>query len=126
MDYTKRNVEQVRHLIEQKNGSQPFSATAGSIAPIINDMDHHPYTRFYRGVEYFPEPIIFEREAGWRPIENQCYQVNIPPQKVEHPHSCYQNACSTVLPCYPQYLTKDSDKELLDTLLNHTCIVQYR
>jgi hypothetical protein len=40
---------------------------------VVNDMDHHPYTRCFRGVYYSSEPIVMEREAGWRPLHNKCY-----------------------------------------------------
>ncbi len=94
--------------------------------PIINDMDHHPYSRFYRGVYYFPEPIVFDREVGWRPSQDTCYDVNLPYIQEQQQNHCYQNACSTTLPCYPEYLKKNSDKLMLDTMLNNACIIQYR
>jgi hypothetical protein len=59
---------------------------------------------------------------------DDCYRViepdNIPRPNL--PNNCFQAPCSTVYPCYPEYLTKYSDKEALDLILNKTCIVQYR
>lgn len=121
-----RSVEQVRGLIKQKTSDHPYFATNQSVLPIVNDMDHHPYTRWYRGVYYYPDPIVMEREAGWRKQRNACYDINIPPQKVHRPNHCFEAPCSTIFPCYPEYLTKFSDRENLDVMINNACIVQYR
>lgn len=124
---TNVNVATVRTEISKiRQEDNLYRATSDSILPVLNDMDHHPYTRFFRGVYYYPDPVIMEREAGWRPQEEACYGLQIPPKRDVQPNHCYQSACSTVYPCYPEYLEKDSDKPLLDTLLNKACIVQYR
>lgn len=120
---TEQNIHTVRSQIDKKLSGYHY---APSIKPILNDMDHHPYTRYFRGVYYHPNPVIIEREAGWRPEKQPCNSLQIPPKKDRTPRHCYQNACSTVFPCYPEYLEKESDKPLLDTLLNRACIVQYR
>jgi hypothetical protein len=125
-EITNRNIESVRNNINKKIGSNPYIASNASILPVINDMDHHPYSRFFRGVYYYENPVIFEREAAWRPSQDNCYDVNIPIIQEEPLEHCFQNACSTVLPCFPEYLKKYSDKPLLDTLLNNACVVQYR
>jgi hypothetical protein len=121
-----QNVEAVRRQIARKTGSVPSFATNETATHVITDIDHWPYNRYFRGVYYFPEPVIMEREAGFRELNNSCYDFNPVPQKDQQPNHCFQTACSTVYPCYPEYLQKFSDKELLDTMLNRACVVQYR
>ena len=72
------------------------------------------------------EPVIAEREAGWRKRQDSCYKVNAPPIRDNYPNHCFQSACSTIYPCYPEYMTKYADKEAMDLLLNKSCVTQYR
>ena len=120
------NVSSVRKQIAMKQGSYPFYGTSDGVVSVTTDMDHFPYTRFYRGVPSSSEPIVFEREAGWRPIRNSCYSVNNCDKKSNYPNHCFEGACSTVFPCYPQYLQRFSDRDALNVQLNSECIVNYR
>jgi len=87
---TQTNIESLRGEIQKKiNG--PYFANSTTVNKVITDMDHHPYTRWFRGVYYYPEPVIMEREAGWRPIQNVCYTVNIP-NRGEEPHRACPNS----------------------------------
>ena len=105
---------------------KPYLANNMSVTNIVTDYDHWPYNRWYRGVYYYPEPIIAEREAGWRPLHNSCYAINIPSEPEQKPHNCFEAPCTTTFPCYPEYLTKQADKNALDTMINNACIIQYR
>lgn len=125
-EITSNNIELLRTQISKKISSVPYFATNNLARGVITDMDHHPYSRWFRGVYYNPEPIVMEREAGWRPLENNCYNLIIPPQKEIAPEHCFEVPCTTTLPCYPKYLTKYADKEALDIMINNTCIPQYR
>ena len=40
--------------------------------------------------------------------------------------SVFKTASKAVLPVFPEYLRKYSDKELMETVLNNACIVKYR
>ena len=120
------NEQKIKNQILLKKGSEPYFPSYNNIKEIVTDIDHLPYTRFYRGMYKNDKPIIFEREAGWRPIRNSCYSVRNPNMESSYPNHCFETACSTVYPCYPQYLDKFSDKEALDVQLNRSCIVQYR
>lgn len=123
-----QSIEGVRLAIQRKNGSSPYFSNGTNIMSSVTDMDHHPYGRFFRGVYYYPDPVVFEREAGWRPLENSCYETVIPEQyrPYDDPQRCWEVPCSTTLPCYKDYLKKYSDKEQLDVTLNQSCIIQYR
>jgi hypothetical protein len=112
-----RSIESVRAAISKKIGSRPYFANNNTIRNSITDMDHQPYTRFFRGVYYYPEPIIFEREAGYRSMNSQCYDIIAPRrQEEETPEHCFEVACSTILPC------RKSEK----TSSNKDCIPEYR
>lgn len=123
---TQQNVNNVRAQILQKQQSCPYYATVGDASSVITDYDTFPYPRWFRGVYSSDLPIVAEREAGWRPRHDDCYRVNKPYSNMPYPDHCFESACSTVFPCYPEYLTKYSDKKLLDIMLNKSCIVQYR
>lgn len=122
---TSHSVNSIRNELSSKiNG--PYLANGNTVKNFVTDMDHHPYSRWYRGVYYYPDPIIAEREAGWRPIRNSCYNVNFPKTEEEKPINCFEAPCTTTFPCYPKYLTKYADKEALDVMINSACISQYR
>jgi hypothetical protein len=120
------NVTNVREMIAIKQSCMPYYATSRSASNALTDMDHFPYSRFYRGVPGFEQPVVIEREAGWRPTHDACYQINQPPEMEPYPNHCFETACSTVYPCYPQYFQKFSDRNALNVQLNRACIVQYR
>jgi hypothetical protein len=123
---TDSNISFVRKQIQLKQGHEPYYGTINQTSAILTDMDHFPYTRFYRGVPDSSKPIIYEREAGWRPQRDSCYNVNKCQQSNNYPNHCFESACSTVYPCYPEYLQKQSDRNALNVQLNRACIVQYR
>ena len=89
-------------------------------------MDNFPYSRFFRGEFESTRPVVFEREAGWRKKENNCYKVQDPIKPVNHNKLCFEAACSTVYPCYLNYASKYSDREAFLVQLNNACITQYR
>lgn len=97
---TDSNIEEVRKQITLKKGVLPFYGTANYAESTVTDMDNFPYNRFYRGVYYSSDPIVFDREAGWRSTYNKCYKQTCY-NTVQKPNICWQNACSTVLPCFP-------------------------
>jgi hypothetical protein len=121
-----RSIESVRLAIARKTSTTPYFATNNTIRNSVTDMDHQPYQRFFRGVYYYPEPIIFEREAGYRPINNECYNIVADKNIDEEPDHCFEVACSTIFPCRPNYLKKYADKDRLEVMLNRACIPQYR
>jgi hypothetical protein len=113
------NVQSVREQILHKNSNIPYFATGSTVKNVVTDMDHFPYTRWFRGIHDFPEPIVAEREAGYRKPENRAYAARIPIEPDEPNRLCFQPACSTVYPCYadekrPQKKTR--------TQMNDQCI----
>jgi hypothetical protein len=121
------NVENVRRQIIKKKGYNPYLSTTKQAVQVLTDYDTFPYPRYFRGIPDSSQPVIAEREAGWRVRHDNCYKVSNPQNKdSNYPNHCFQGSCSGTFPCYPEYLTKYADKELLDTILNNSCIVQYR
>lgn len=120
------SIESIRFEIGKKIGPNPYFANNQTVDSVVTDMDHHPYSRWFRGVYYYSDPVVMEREAGWRPLEDPCYNLVMPPQPVKEPEHCFEIPCTTTLPCYPKYLAKYSDKERLDVMINQACIPQYR
>jgi hypothetical protein len=123
------NVKNIRQQIARKKESTPYHATVTQSVQVLTDYDTFPYPRYYRGVPDSTVPIIAEREAGWRPRHDTCYSVVEPndvPLYPEYPNNCFQAACSTVFPCYPEYASRYADLEAMNVFLNNKCIVQYR
>jgi hypothetical protein len=115
------SIEAIRKGISKKISSSPYLANNNTVRSSITDMDHQPYDRFFRGVYYYPDPIIFEREAGFRPLNNTCYKTAQQLKPDEEPLHCFEAACSTIFPCRPS-----PEKEKLETSIHNECIVQYR
>jgi hypothetical protein len=109
------------NILKKTNYGKSFYATNKTVGKVITDFDDFPYDRFYRGVYQSDKPVIIEREAGYRLVENNCYRNN-QSYKSEYPKHCFEAPCSTVYPCYPEYLRKYADKEQLDLFLNRKCV----
>jgi len=123
-----RNEQHIKRQIELKKQSEPYYANISDAKEIITDYDTFPYSRWYRGIPESSNPIIAEREAGWRVRHDDCYNdtKSCFVKQDLIPEHCFETACSTVFPCFPGYLKKYSDKKALDVMLNDVCIVQYR
>jgi len=92
------NRQYIASQIHLKNQSGiPYIVYANDIKQIKTDVDHFPYTRFYRGQFNDSNPHIWEREAGYHPLENDRYiHTN---KYIVYPHqSPTQIPCSTILP----------------------------
>lgn len=82
------NNSYIAEMIEKKISRTPFHPTEVDAEKIRTDMNHHPYTRFYRGKPYENSLVVFERESGYSPITQQVvYRTcdkpeEIPPPKV--------------------------------------------
>ena len=118
---TECNVKFVKDQIKKKIQSTPYFAPEYSGRNITTDMDHFPFTRFYRGSYDTNCPQVFEREAGFRIKNNCCYKTPACCNPLK-PIVCFQGPCSLVSPCYPEYLRKYSDKEELELMLNNVRI----
>ena len=121
---TSKNINYIRTQIDKKNKSFPYYAFQDTISNVIEDLDHFPYTRFYRGQAKADKPIVFEREAGYRQQHDKCYKPLIKAKSAPKPSHCFEGPCSVVYPCYPQYLRKYADKNELEVMLNKVCVIK--
>ena len=121
---TAKNISFIRKQIKKKNQSTPYYAFQSTITNVTEDLDHFPYTRFYRGQAKSDKPIVFEREAGYRQQHEKCYKPLIKAHPMSKPSHCFEGPCSVVYPCYPQYLRKYADKDELEIMLNKVCVIK--
>jgi len=115
------NITSIRNQILLKKGYAPFFSTIDNAESVVTDFDHFPYTRFYRGVYHSSKPIVIEREAGWRPTQNQCYKGGGCNEKDPYPNHCFESGCSTTFPCH----TKLTLGKKLDSKTD-SCVIHYR
>jgi hypothetical protein len=119
------NVDNVRSMILKKQSSCPFYATSKDASSIVTDFDHFPYTRFYRGIAWSQNPIVLEREAGYRPRHDECYRVkNCQGYEIDYPETCFQVACSTLFPCNLQNTSNTPEAIGLSPFIK--CVSLYR
>lgn len=65
------------------------------------DMNQFPYQRFFRGKFDQASPSVYGRPAGYAPIIESIPTANYTPAPTPIQKSdCFQNACSTILPCH--------------------------
>ena len=99
MSIVKDNVNIIRDQIAAKVQSKPFMASQNAVDLTVTDFDTFPYPRYYRGIYQLSEPVVLEREAGWRRRYDNCYNPDriVPEETME---MCWQVPCSTVFPCH--------------------------
>jgi len=123
----KRNINNLQDRINMKKGPDPYFSTIQTNTNVLTDYDTFPYTRYFRGVAESTVPIVAEREAGWRPRNEDCYNsyyIRAEKQKKHHdivtPRNYFQPACSTM---YPRYV---SETDIGEIRLNENCVISYR
>jgi hypothetical protein len=125
IDINSENVRNIRLQILRKQNYNPYFATLNTGSIVLTDYDNFPYERYFRGIPNSNKPVVAEREAGWRPIYNKCYDHHTNSKDINI-NFCFETACSTVYPCKPEYLAKYADRDALNVMLNNDCISQYR
>lgn len=109
-DINTMNFNSIQKLIARRQSDKPSLTTREEASNVITDFDHFPYKRFYRGVYNSDKPVLIEREAGYRPLRNTCYQFvdckPLPP--MDPPKVCFQFPCSTNYPCIPKMQVNES------------------
>lgn len=98
------NIERIRSQISKKKGNLPYFPSQEDVTSIITDYDMFPYIRYFRGEYTSTEPVIAEREAGFRKRMDSCYESRVCQKEDVYPNNCFEAPCSTVFPCYPQNL----------------------
>lgn len=119
---TKNTVEFVQQQIALKNTSNPYSVNTNLVYNTITDIDVFPYTRFYRGVSEYSSPIVFDREAGFRPVHNHSYVPIVEKPEQPKPNVCFQPPCTTIFPCLADSdynKTRNRRNDLLNKQIQH-------
>ncbi len=116
-----RNRDALQYQIELYNKEAAFFPSRELVKSVVTDMDHFPYTRFYRGNPYSDTPVIMDKEAGFR-RKLDCYTPVYVVDEGPFPNVCFEGPCSTTYPCNPQYLKKYSDAEKINLMLNKACV----
>jgi hypothetical protein len=120
-----RNIQNIQYQISLKKGFNPYHATIDTASSVLTDYDTFPYPRYFRGIPSSDVPVVAEREAGYRPRYDSCYKMKKDIKNVPYPNNCFQQPCSTISPCYNKDVEQNG-RPIADTLLNNSCIVQYR
>ena len=120
------NVDNVRKQISSMQKSTPFIATVQNAKSVVTDYDSFPYRRWYRGVATSTNPVIAEREAGFRTRHDQCYQPDIPVINTPNPGICFQVGCNTIFPCYQSTSKLHQDMENTCQHINDICMISNR
>lgn len=122
---TDKNIAIVRGLIKRSQQSAPLYVTGDIPSSVITDYDVFPYPRWFRGLYDNSNPIVAEREAGYRILQSESYmdskKKNETEAVIEH---VFQTACTTIKPSF--VLDPDSHEGTkFNKSINKMCIVQY-
>jgi hypothetical protein len=121
------NTDNVMALKKNKRSDAPYYATMSTATSVLTDYDSFPYGRWFRGQYQNSEPIVAEREAGWRMREDACYRAEFGTRVPQnYPQHCFETACSTVYPCMTNFDTDFSSSDKKKAVLNRECVIQYR
>ncbi len=91
----------IKQQIERKNNYNiPYYATKNSITHTMTDMDHFPYTRYFRGVYNQSKPVVMDREAGFRARQDNCYKPVMGGnyKSLNEPHLKFHQPAHKVIP----------------------------
>jgi hypothetical protein len=99
MEINMSNVDNIREQIKRKKGWNPYFATQKEAMSVTTDYDVFPYPRYFRGIATSSEPIVAEREAGYRNRHDDCYIPNPtidfqPPCVVHHKRKIVWQQCA--------------------------------
>jgi hypothetical protein len=90
---TEKSITFVRECISKKNNySKPYYCRQGEAMNVVTDMDHFPYSRFYRGMYNNPNPVVMDREAGWRTQDDECYKPRYD-YEIPYPNHPFKSSC---------------------------------
>lgn len=89
---------QIKQMLEY---DMPYYPNPNLIYETRTDINVWPYNRQFRGQPSSDTPIVWEREAGYREIQNPPGVASIVGFENDvKPHGCFQIPCSTTLPCH--------------------------
>lgn len=88
MKLNNSNIFNIRKQIIRKNNGNPYFVTEKESKSVITDFDHFPYNRWWRGIAGSCNPVVIEREAGWRIRNDNCYKNDKQTYENENIYDC--------------------------------------
>ena len=79
----KTNLDFVKAIVQQPGVVLPQNYHKLVLTQNITDVDHFPYTRYYRGQHQSDFPYIHSRCAGYRVLTNDLYKPPLPEHSTE-------------------------------------------
>jgi hypothetical protein len=103
----------INNEIKRKINSQnPYFPSANSIFKVKTDINIFPYNRFFRGSRFDMDPRIWDREAGWSPIQETIDTQNDVNMSLLNSNICFQLPCTTILPCKQNNFQPSTDSKV--------------
>ena len=59
-----KNIMSIQDMIDKKVGDKPFIVSKTDVKKVVSEVDHFPYTKFWRGQYKSDTPIVSQRDAG--------------------------------------------------------------
>lgn len=121
------NETYIQKLIKQKQSSEPFFSTEQDASHTVLEVDHFPYTKFFKGDYTSDQPTVMNREAGvsFQKKESNT-KIKKPPMEVK-PNHCFHYPCTTVRPCYVPISGRYKNDLMINQYINtQQCNVRYR
>jgi hypothetical protein len=91
------NEKFIKQQIEKvKNYNTPYYSSTDNIKGVVTEIEGFPYKQHYRGEYNNTDPVIFEREAGFRERFDEKYSYSPRIIVKSKPNYEWQQACSSV------------------------------
>ena len=70
---TTKRKDKIKDLINKKIEDPQFKPNRSDVKSIVTDIDHKLYTQYYRQTHMSNDPILFNRQSGYMPINEAEY-----------------------------------------------------
>jgi hypothetical protein len=90
-----------------QNDNIPYYPTVSTVRSINSQIDHFPYTKFYEGDWRSNSVRFFDREAGYRKLDNACYRSSCQSIPDVRPDLCFEGPASVTYPCHRENLERN-------------------
>jgi hypothetical protein len=112
------NILNIKNLIQAKKYSDPIDVTENNGKAVYTPYNVFPYNGWFKGNYLCSEPLVAEREAGYRKIKK--YNSTEKLENINH-NVCFQGPCSLVKPCIPEKINERDKLELNISLKPYCC-----
>jgi len=116
------NKNNIEMEIIKKNNWKPYFSTVKNVKQVTTEYNEFPYSYWFRGIANYDEPIVADREAGWREIDKEYYTIYNETESDKTPKHCFQGPCTTITRCNPDLSTKYIDRKKSDMGIYNSCV----